>query len=173
MQVTTTPSTTTSTADPNAVLDELIDDALPDRRGEAAWRALLGAHASLMRQLATDLAMKTHLSLGDFDVLAHLALAGGELRMTDLATQAFSSRSGMTRRIDRLVDDGLVRRTGAGADGRGVVIGLTDAGLDRLREALPVHLREVRRLFVDPLDDQELEVLERALAKVTIDCSFG
>jgi len=155
------------------LLDRLVADALPDRRGEGAWRALLRAHASLMRQLATDLVQETGLTLGDFDVLAQLAVAGGELRMTELAARAFTSRSGMTRRIDRLVDEGLVRRANADADARGVVIALTDAGVACLTETAPVHLRGVSKLFVAPLDDQELAVLERALDKVTHDCTFG
>jgi len=159
--------------DPAAELDRLIDEALPDQRGFEAWRALLRAHASLMRELSTDLAMKTRLPLGDFDALAQLAGAGGELRMTDLATRVFSSRSAMTRRIDRLVEEGLVRRTSSDADGRGVVIALTDTGLARLSEALPVHLDGVSKLFIEQLDDEELEVLERALEKVSLNCSFG
>ena len=65
---------------------------------------------------------KTRLPLGDFDVLAQLALAGGELRMTNLATKMFSSRSAATRRIDHMVEEGLVRRKRSEADGRGVVI---------------------------------------------------
>ena len=111
--------------------------------------------------------------MGDFDVLAQLAPAGGQLRMTDLANRAFSSRSGMTRRIDRLVDEGLVRRSSADADARSIVVALTDAGLARLAETMPVHLRGVSDLFLERLDDEELEVLERALSKVTLDCSFG
>jgi DNA-binding MarR family transcriptional regulator len=162
-----------STIDPAAVLDDLIRDALPDERGLGAWRALLSAHASLMRELSTDLAMKTRLPLGDFDVLAQLALAGGELRMTELATKAFSSRSAMTRRVDRMVGDDLVRRTSSDADGRGVVVGLTEAGLARLAEAVPVHLNGVSKLFLERLDDEELAVLERALEKVSLRCSFG
>jgi len=162
-----------STTDTAAVLDRLVKDALPDQRGLAAWRSLLRAHASLMRELASDLAMKTRLPLGDFDVLAQLALAGGELRMTELAAKTFSSRSAMTRRVDRLVEEGLVRRTSSDADGRGVVISLTEAGLARLAEAMPVHLKGVSKLFLDRLDDQELAVLERALDKVSLDCSFG
>jgi DNA-binding MarR family transcriptional regulator len=158
---------------PAALLDRLIGDALPDRRGLAAWQSLLRAHASLMRELATDLVTKTGLSLGDFDVLAQLALAGGELRMTDLAARAFSSRSGMTRRVDRLVDEGLVRRSNADADARGVVVALTGTGLTRLSETVPVHLHRVSELFLERLDDDELAVLERALDKVTLDCSFG
>jgi DNA-binding MarR family transcriptional regulator len=162
-----------SKPDAAAALDRLIDDALPDQRGLGAWRALLRAHASLMRELAIDLAMKARLPLGDFDALAQLALSGGELRMTDLATRTFSSRSAMTRRVDRMVEEGLVRRTSSDADGRGVVIALTENGLTRLSEAMPVHLEGVSKLFIEQLDDQELEVLERALEKVSLNGSFG
>ena len=162
-----------SEPDPAAWLDRLIGEAVPDRRGLAAWRSLLRAHASLMRELATDLVTKTGLSLGDFDVLAQLALGGGELRMTDLAARVFSSRSGMTRRVDRLVDQGLLRRSAADGDARGVVVALTKSGFAQLRETLPVHLRRVSELFSQQLDDNELAALERALDKVTVNCSFG
>jgi DNA-binding MarR family transcriptional regulator len=111
--------------------------------------------------------------LADFDVLAQLAVAGGSLRMTELAARALISRSGMTRRVARLVEEGLVRKAKDDKDARGKVVALTDAGVARLTETLPVHVRGIARLFVSPLDDQELEVLERALGKVTIDCSFG
>ena len=162
-----------SKPDPAAALERLIADALPDGRGLAAWRVFLRAHATLMRELATDLALRARLPLGDFDVLAQLALAGGELRMTDLAAKAYSSRSAMTRRIDRLVEEGLVRRTSSEADARGVVIALTETGLTRLSEAVPIHLSGVSKLFIERLDDNELAVLERALVKVSQDCSFG
>jgi DNA-binding MarR family transcriptional regulator len=162
-----------STLNPAIVLDGLVRDALPDQRGVGAWRSLLRAHASLMRELATDMAMSIHLPLGDFDVLAQLALAAGELRMTELAARAFSSRSAMTRRIDRLVEEGLVQRKDTDTDGRGVVIELSEAGLARLAEAVPVHLRGVSKRFIERLDDQELAVLERALDKVSVNCSFG
>jgi DNA-binding MarR family transcriptional regulator len=162
-----------SETDVAGLLDRLISDALPGGRGLDAWRSLLRAHATLMRQLATDLERETGLSLGDFDVLAQLALAGGELRMTDLAARALSSRSGLTRRVARLADEGLVRRSNVDSDGRGVMVALSDAGVARLTETVPVHLRGVAKLFVAKLDDQELAVLESALDKVTVDCNFG
>jgi DNA-binding MarR family transcriptional regulator len=93
--------------------------------------------------------------------------------MTELADRALISRSGMTRRVARLVHEGLVSRAHADADARGVVVLLTDAGLDRLTVAAPVHLRGVSDLFIANLDDQELAVLESALGKVTLDCNFG
>jgi DNA-binding MarR family transcriptional regulator len=162
-----------SEPDVAGLVDRLLAEELPGRRGVEAWTALLRAHATLLRQLETDLDKETGLALADFDVLAQLALAGGELRMTELAARALISRSGMTRRVARLVDNGLVRRANADADGRGVVVALTDPGVARLAEVTPVHARGISRLFVAQLDDQELAVLESALGKVTLDCTFG
>jgi DNA-binding MarR family transcriptional regulator len=157
-----------------ALLDRLVAEALPDRSGLEAWSSLLQAHATLMRRLEVDLAQETGLALADFDVLAQLANAGGELRMTELASRALISRSGMTRRVARLVDEGLVRRANADGDARAVVVGLTDAGVARLTETAPVHLRGVSELFVAQLDDRELTVLKNALDKVIVDdCTFG
>ena len=155
------------------LLDRLVATELPERRGLDAWVSLLVGHATLLRRLESDLERETGLALADFDVLAQLARAGGELRMTELAARALISRSGMTRRVARLVDEGLVRRADADADGRGVVVALTDAGVARLSETAPVHARGISKLFVAQLDDQELAILEGALSKVIIDCSFG
>ncbi|HYM52200.1 MAG TPA: MarR family transcriptional regulator [Candidatus Dormibacteraeota bacterium] len=162
-----------SETDVSALLYRLVATELPGRRGLDAWTSLLQAHATLVRQLETDLQRDTGLALADFDVLAQLAVAGGELRMTELAARALISRSGMTRRVARLVDEGLVRRANTDADGRGVVVALTDAGVARLTETAPLHARGILKLFVAKLDDQELAGLESALNKVTLDCTFG
>jgi DNA-binding MarR family transcriptional regulator len=162
-----------SETDAAGLLDRLVAKQLPGGRGLDAWRSLLRAHATLLRRLETDLEKETGLALADFDVLAQLALAGGELRMTELADRALISRSGMTRRVARLVDEGLVRRANADADARGVVVLLTVAGIARLTETAPVHVRGISELFVARLDDEELAVLEKALNKVVVDCNFG
>src|SRR5438034_1607315 len=155
------------------LLGRLVEQEVPGGRGLEAWRSLLEAHATLMRRLDTDLVRETGLALADFDVLAQLAEAHGELRMTELADRALISRSGMSRRVARLADEGLVRRDKAGSDGRGVVVALTEAGIARMTEAAPVHVRGISKLFVGQLDDQELALLEHALNKVIVDCSFG
>jgi DNA-binding MarR family transcriptional regulator len=162
-----------SKSDVAGLLDELVADELPGGSGLEAWDSFLRAHATLMRRLEVDLAQATGFALADFDVLAQLARAGGELRMTDLAARALISRSGMTRRVTRLAEEGLVRRANADADARSVIVVLTQAGEARLTETAPVHLRAVSELFVTRLDDQELAVLKNALEKVTVDCTFG
>src|SRR5215510_5099215 len=102
------------------MLGRIVAETIPNERGVEAWQALLHAHATLLRQLTSDLVDEVGLTLGDFDVLARLAQAGGQLRMSELAAQAYASRSGMTRRIDRLVDEGHVTRAAADVDARGV-----------------------------------------------------
>jgi len=126
-----------------------------------------------MRRLETQLEQETGLALADYDVLAQLAIAGGVMRMTELANRALISRSGMTRRVARLVNEGLVRRAEADADGRGVVVALTDSGVARLTVTAPIHARGIAEYFVSRLDREELATLERALDKVTVDCTFG
>src|SRR5437867_12481754 len=108
------------------LFDRLVEDQVPGRRGLEAWRSMLRAHATLMRRLDTDLQKETGLALADFDVLAQLAEAGGELRMTDLALRALLSRSGMNRRVARLVLAGRVHLDPDDADAPGSAVSLTD-----------------------------------------------
>lgn len=162
-----------SQGDLAGLVDRLVANELPGGDGIGAWRSFLRAHATLLRQLSTDLEQQTGLALADYDVLAQLAIADGELRMTELANRALISRSGMTRRIVRLVEEGLVVRSEANADGRGVVAALTAAGVARLTATVPAHARGIAGYFVSRLEDDELTVLESALNKVTVDCTFG
>src|SRR5437660_12589943 len=105
-----------SSLDVADLLDRLVTKELPSGSGLEAWDSFLRAHATLMRRLEVDLVQAAGLALADFDVLAQLARAGGELRMTDLAARALISRSGMTRRIARLVEEGLVQRANRDED---------------------------------------------------------
>src|SRR2546421_2152858 len=159
-------------ADVAELLGRLVEEQVRGRRGFEAWRSLLRAHATLMRRLDTDLERETGLALADFDVLAQLAAAHGELRMTELADRALISRSGMSRRVARLADEGLVRRDRAGTDGRGVVVALTEAGVARLPETPPVPVCGISKPFVERLNDRELALLRRALNKGIVDCSL-
>src|SRR5438105_5486456 len=119
--------------------DRIVAKEVPGRRGLQAWDALLRAHATLLRQLETDLENRTGLGLADFDVLAQLAIAGGSLRMTELADRALISRSGMTRRVTRLVHEGPVRRAHADADARARVLQVPHSGWDRVPVGSPAR----------------------------------
>jgi DNA-binding MarR family transcriptional regulator len=140
--------------------------AKADSPGMLAWRTFLTAHATIIRALEAELEADQDLALSDFDVLAQLQIAGGTLRMRDLADRVLLSRSGLTRRIDRLESAGYVERTACETDRRGSYARLTDAGQDRLTNALPVHLRGIEDHFIAPLDADELAAIGATLAKV-------
>lgn len=132
-----------------------------------AWRAFLHAHAAIMRQLEDELEWEESLSLADFDVLVQLATAPDHrLRMSELAERALLSRSGMTRRVDRLEGVGMVARRDCDIDRRGAFAVLTAAGLGRLRSALPAHLDGIQRHFVAHLDEADLVAVARAMARL-------
>ncbi len=126
-----------------------------------------------MRRLDSDLLAKTGSGLNDFDVLAQVGEAGGSIRITELAERVYSSRSGMTRRVDRLETQGMLCRNPAGDDGRGVLVALTDAGVSHLARLASAHLRAVDELFVSRLDDRELTALAHLLDRVAVDTTFG
>lgn len=131
------------------------------------WRTFLNAHAHVMGQLEQELDSAVGLPLSWYDVLLQLAEAPlRRLRMAELADRVLLSRSGLTRLIDRLQAEGLVRREPSPDDARGMYTVLTRAGLQRLREAAPIHLAGVRRHWLSRFTDDELRTLGALLGRV-------
>jgi DNA-binding MarR family transcriptional regulator len=131
-----------------------------------AWRRFLLAHARVTRRLENDLVEERRLPLASYDVLVQLVEAPERrLRMSELADRVLLSRSGLTRLVDRLEREGLVRREACEDDARGLFTVLTDDGLHRLRGATPVHLRGVSDYAVGRLDEDEAAVLAELLGR--------
>ncbi|GAA1791912.1 hypothetical protein GCM10009682_12430 [Luedemannella flava] len=107
------------------------------------------------------------LSMVEFEVLLRLARSPQQaLRMTDLATQTLLTTSGITRVVDRLERDGLVRRFACPTDRRGLLAGITDAGLARLNGVMPGHIDTIDRWFTGQLSDDELTTFLTILRKL-------
>ena len=141
-----------------------------DQAEMAAWRALIQTTTGLLATLDNELQAEHGLSLGDYEVLIHLADAPEKsLRMSDLAGKLRLSPSGITRRIDGLVRSGLVERRQCPTDRRGSNAVLTDAGQEKLEQAAPTHVRGVREHFVDRLSESQLANLAEAMSSVEID----
>ena len=126
----------------------------------AIWRAFLRVHAAIAKQLDAELEAAHSLPLTSYDVLVTLESAPSRrLRMAELADRALLSRSGMTRLVDRLARDGLIRRENCASDARGCFAVLTAAGEEMLARARPTHLDGVRARFVAHLEPADLERL--------------
>ena len=91
---------------------------------------------------------------------------GGQLRMSDLAAQVALSPSGLTRAVDRIEAEGLVRRASCPSDRRGAFVQLTEAGRDRLDEIIPAHLTHVEESFTGLLSPTELARFMATLRKL-------
>ncbi|WP_327108121.1 MarR family winged helix-turn-helix transcriptional regulator [Nonomuraea glycinis] len=103
----------------------------------------------------------------DFETLIRLGRSPQQrLRMTDLSAQTGLSTSGVTRVVDRLERDGLVRRKGCDTDRRASYATLTDAGRDKLQEVLPRHLADIDDILTGMLDSAELESFLATLRKI-------
>jgi DNA-binding MarR family transcriptional regulator len=137
-----------------------------DEEEMQAWKAFLRASTRLLDRLDAELD-EFGLSLADYEILVHLSdEPSGELRMTELAAETLVSRSGLTRRLDRLVRSGLVARRSCPTDRRGVLAVLTPAGRQRLMEAAPTHVEGVRRHFLSQLRGHDLPTLTHWLNAV-------
>ena len=140
----------------------------------APWRAFLLAHARVVRRLDEELRLEHDLTIGEYDALVTIAQAPERrIRMRQLADQVVLSKSGVTRLIDRLVDDGLVERSACLADARGAEAVLTERGLARLRAASKTHLRGVNQHFLEILGRDDLAAIERSMALVADHAGVG
>ena len=121
---------------------------------------MLRVHSALVKQLDAELAAIHRMPLSSYEVLLNLETAPGRRRrMAELADSVLLSRSGMTRLVDRLEKDGLLRRDTCTDDGRGAYAVLTDKGAAALAEARRTHLDGVREQFLKQFDEEELRIL--------------
>jgi DNA-binding MarR family transcriptional regulator len=129
---------------------------------------VIGRISQLQREvhLAQRATFARHgLDVPSFDVLAALRRAGAPYQLTPTALMrtALVTSGAITQRLDRLEEKGLITRTRSDADGRAVVVTLTDAGREALDGALPDHLETERGLLagLSPGDREQLAALLR------------
>lgn len=133
------------------------------------WRVYFRATTQVMARLTRDMA-GTDFSVPEYQVLAELSEAPGQvMRMAQLAEVVPSSRSRMTYLVQRLEDNGYVKRSGCTEDRRGVRCQLTAEGMAWLEENAAQHVAFVRARVVDRLTDEEFTQLGRIMEKLTTD----
>ena len=125
-----------------------------------AWRGLLRAHSALVRELDAELESAHGISLSAYEVLLLLHEAPERrLRMSELASSALLSLSGMTRLVDRLVRAGLVERERCDEDKRVLYALPTRAGTRLFAGARATHLKGVRERFLSRFSEADLNRL--------------
>jgi len=121
---------------------------------------MLRAHAELVRELDAELAREHDMPLSSYEVLLFLNDSeDGRMRMSELADSALLSRSGLTRLVDRLERQGLLKRERCDSDARGWFAEITPEGRSAFGAARKTHLDGVRRAFLSHFSRDELRTL--------------
>jgi DNA-binding MarR family transcriptional regulator len=126
----------------------------------------LSKHLDRARRVAFG---RSDLEPWEWDVLSALRRAGEPFQLSpkSLLQQTLVSSGTMTNRIDRLVGRRLVRRENDPADGRSVLVTLTDEGRTRVDAAI-TRLVDAESALLETLSRADRERLAGLLRKLSL-----
>ncbi len=133
----------------------------------AAWRRLRSVVADIERGIDDDLRAEWDITLGWFDVLASLQRMGGWARPTDIAADLRLPPSSVSRRLDRLEEEGWIARhrsADSSGDQRAVDVELTRTGRRLWREMNVSYRRSLQARFGVRASDDDVDAVVRLAA---------
>jgi DNA-binding MarR family transcriptional regulator len=127
----------------------------------AAWRDLQSIVADVTRGIDDDLRLEWAVPLGWFDVLVTLRRLDGRARPQHIAAQMRIPPSSLSRRLDRLEEEGWIarHRNVDPDDHRAVEVELTTRGRTLWREMSITYRRSVQARFAARLSDEEIAAI--------------
>ncbi|TQS91878.1 MarR family transcriptional regulator [Arthrobacter sp. TS-15] len=136
------------------------------RLAAETWESLFRSQVAVMRKLQSGPAFKA-LPVKEYDVLFTLSRCpSGQLRLNEINDKVLLSQSSLSRLVDRLEKRGLVERTIAPDDGRGVLLSLTEAGSELQKTIGREHVRDIANLVAPALTAEEQQELLRLTEKL-------
>ena len=137
------------------------------QREERAWRALQFMQMRLEAEIVKQLAMASGLSYPDYLVLVALTdHPDGRLRLFELGRGLGWEKSRLAHQVARMAERGLVKKERCDSDRRGAYVVVTTKGRKEIGAAAPGHVATVRRLFIDVLAPEQLDVIADAAGAV-------
>jgi DNA-binding MarR family transcriptional regulator len=138
-----------------------------DEREARAWRGLQLMQMRLEAVLGRQLTADSELSLSDYVVLVALTdQPDARLRIFELAQAIGWEKSRLSHHVARMAARKLVKRETCDSDRRGAFVVVTKQGRRAIEAAAPGHVQLVRRLFVDRLSADQLDVIAEATETV-------
>lgn len=132
-----------------------------------AWLALVFTSAVVPAAMDSQLLRDGKLSLFSYNVLAMLSEAPDRvLPMSELAARTSSSLSRLSHVVRKLQERGWIERRPSPDDARVTTAYLTDEGLATIEALAPEHVRTVRELVFEGLEEQDVIDLERVGKKI-------
>lgn len=133
-----------------------------------AWRGMQALTGEIERTIDDELRAEWDISLGWFDVLASLQRLGGRARPLDVAADLRLPPSSVSRRLDRLEEEGWIARHRYvdADDHRAVDIELTKTGRRLWREMSVTYRRALQAVFAIHLDADDIADLRRVIDRL-------
>jgi DNA-binding MarR family transcriptional regulator len=135
-------------------------------RANDAWKSLLAAHATLVRELSEHRDVWAGISMKEYDVLYTLSQCPEPVSLSELNRHVLLSQPAMSRMVGRLAGRGLIARSADPRDGRGLLLSLSEAGRELQRRIGRQHARDVARAMTGQLTREELRQLEAICRKL-------
>lgn len=138
-----------------------------DAERVALFRRLCVTADDLRRRIDAQLMEEHDLPFAWFEVLD--VVRAGPLRVHELLDRVGGVPSSLSRRLDRMEEDGFVVRTTSptAADRRAVTVTITPFGRALWRDANVTYRRGVQENFARRLTDTDIAALHRVLGKAT------
>lgn len=113
----------------------------------------------LIRASEAHIFKKHQLTPTQFSVLETL-YSKGDLRIQDLIDSILATSGNMTVVIRNMVRDGWITRETDPEDRRAYLVSITDAGRQKIEEALPDHIKNIQRLMQVFNSNEQAELQE-------------
>ena len=130
------------------------------------WLKLLKATRGIEAELRERMRREWGTTLPRFDVMAALHRAPRGLTMSELSGVLRVSNGNVTGIVDRLAEDGALRREAVEGDRRASRVRLTEEGRAGFEEMARVHEAWVDELLA-PIGAEGLRVIQTRLARIT------
>lgn len=138
------------------------------RRAQAleSWESLFRAQVAVFRRLRDDF-RGAEITLGEYDVLYNLTLFDGQrLRLHELNEHIVLTQPSLSRLVERMEKQGLVRRERDPDDRRGTIVIITDYGIEVQRRVGHDHADSIARYMGSGMTVAELRTLRDLCEKL-------
>jgi len=140
----------------------------PSEAVVAAWARLIRAREALVAAVEGDLKAAHLPPLAWYDVLLELSRAEqGRLRPFEIEKETLLAQYNLSRLLDRLEKEGLIRREPCEDDARGQWVGITEKGRAAQARTWKVYARSIQRHIGEKLDDKSAAALAALLGRLT------
>jgi len=139
----------------------------PSNAVVTAWARLVRARDALVAAVERDLKSGRGVPLAWYDVLLELSRAeGGRLRPFEIEKETLLAQYNLSRLLDRLEKEGLIRRDPCDDDARGQWVVITEKGRAAQARTWKVYARAIQQHVGEKLEERSAAALAALLGRL-------